>query len=82
MEAFGKPENALCRPKVLKKELKTRCAALGFCGDSGGGTGVLDLKYTYEEIGLGCADVSARTLSRAGSRHVFTPALIICARFA
>ena len=53
MEAFGKPENALCRPKVLKKELKTRCAALGFCGDSGGGTGVLDLKYTYEEIGLG-----------------------------
>ena len=53
VEAFGKPENALCRPKVLKKELKTRCAALGFCGDSGGGTGVLDLKYTYEEIGLG-----------------------------
>ena len=26
---------------------------LGFSGDFGGGTGVLDLKYTYEEKGLG-----------------------------
>ena len=26
---------------------------LGFSGDSGGATRVLDLKYTYEEKGLG-----------------------------
>ena len=29
------------------------CAALGFSRGPGGATGVLDLKYTYEEISLG-----------------------------